>query len=178
MKNKGLVIGLLLMLALVVSGATYAYWATAINVTDDTSLGTVTIGEAGAAVTTSVVVANLDEEELDLVPVGLGSPNFVEFVFDVEWQAIAGAVGATGTITVSNATYSVPGATLSGAQLEAMFTSSVQTAAEDLSITNGQTKQVTVRVTFDTEPADKDIYDLIKNATLTATFTFDVTVTP
>jgi hypothetical protein len=175
MKNKGLIVSLLLMLALVVSGATYAYWATAINVTGDSALGTVTIGEAGAAVETTVAVANLGEEDENLVPVGLGSPNFVDFVFDVEWQAAAGATGATGTITVSNATYSgVP--SLDDTALQLMFTSSVQTG--DLSITNGQTKQVTVRVTFDTEPGSKAIYDFIKNQTLTATFSFSVTPTP
>ncbi len=173
MRQRKLVIGLLVMLALVVSSFTYAYWASGVTGNTDDATASVTIG-AGNAVTTTVSVADLGLISGTLVPTGYeNNPTTVdrvEMTFNVNWNG-TGAEGAIGTLAVTNV-FSMTG--LSQAQLDAMF--SFEIVSGSGSITAGTAQNVTVRVIFANEPASKAIYDLVASGTLNLTVTFTVTV--
>ena len=177
-KQRKLVIGLLLVLALVVSGFTFAYWASSINVDQAANEGNeIQIGE-GEVVQTSVSVTGSTSSALDLVPVGREvadvSVSSITYTFDVLWDGTTdtSATGAKADLTVTPA--------LSGAAAAELLlftvTNSHSSATE---ITYGSTTTVTITVTFTTEPANAAQYDLIANKALTLTVAFALgTVTP
>lgn len=166
MKQRKLVIGLLVMLAVAVSGFTFAYWSSGVSVTGPAiESGTITIGE-GDAVTTTVVVTG-EAEDVDLEPT-----QSQELVYLVNWSG-SGADGAIGTLAVSDLAYSVAPGTLTHAQLDAMFDFVVTSG--DGAITAGTPQNVTITITFTNEPATKAIYDEIAAGTLSVQFTFTVT---
>jgi hypothetical protein len=190
MRQKNLVIGLLVMLALVVSGFTYAYWSAGVTGNSDTAVGSIQIGE-GEAVTTTVAVGNQTFGG-DLVPVGFedaGSTpakvSSVALTFNVVWtQDDTGAEGTTGTLNVSIDSYDVVDeldATtgLSTAQIDAMFTIAI-TSGNGASMTLGDNQNVVITVTFTNEPATQAIYDMVAAGTLklNLTFTLGSIVTP
>jgi hypothetical protein len=174
MRQRKLVIGLLVMLALVVSSFTYAYWASSVTGNTDDATASVTIG-SGNAVTTTVSVADLGlAEDVLLVPSTFenNTTTFdeVEFTFNVNWTG-TGATGAVGTLAVTNV-FSMTGLTVE--QLNAMFTFEIVSGAG--SITAGTAQEVTVRVIFANQPANQAIYALVAAGTLNLTVTFTVTV--
>jgi hypothetical protein len=171
MRQKKLVIGLLVMLALAVSGFTYAYWAGTITGNNDTAVGTITIGEGGT-VSTTVSVDNLGLNSAGLVPtayVVTAGDDYVDLTFSVLWDG-TGATGASSTLSVSSVVYALTG--LTSAEIDAMFSYSVQSGTG--AIVAGTAQDVVIRVTFDTEPSTIAIYDLVATKTLSLTFTFTV----
>lgn len=172
MKNRGLIIGTLVLFAFVVTSATFAFWAASVTGAEDTATGTVTIGE-GDTVTTEVNVDNVTDAGL-LVPVGqTGGITSTAIELDVEWTG-DGAEGATGTLSVEQTSIEIStgsSVVLSGAAVEAMFTVELPT---DSAITAGTSQIVTINVIFENEPKDKETYDLVANGALIITFEFSV----
>lgn len=171
MKNRKLVVGLLVMLAVVMSTLTFAYWATGISGNNDVASNTIQIGE-GDAVTTTVAVSGSASSALDLVPVGREeagvSVSSITYTFDVEWAGTSSALdtaGATGDLSAA--------IVLSGADASELALFTVSTYAGE-SVVYGSTTQVTVTVTFTNEPADQAQYDLIANASLNLSVTFTI----
>jgi hypothetical protein len=184
MKQRKLVIGLLVMLAVAVSGFTFAFWASSVTGNNDTATGTVTIGE-GNEVSTSVVVADeAGGATALLVPVGHAvDTNEVEYVilqFEVDWNSTGeDANGTVGTLSfvqsnvlidslatynsLVNLTYQV-GGTVTGGTLNGDGSTDI--------IADGSTVIVYVKVTL-TEPDNQTEYDAVatKNITFTGTFT-------
>jgi hypothetical protein len=160
MKQRKLVIGLLVMLAVAVSGFTFAYWAGSVSITDEVESTTVTIGEARSASVTAVLVSGSGT----LVPIGelansaIGSVESITYTFTVDWDDNL-YVGGT-------------------ADLDLVFDNFSNATAEGLlnfavtgsSITEGSQLDVTIVVTL-TAPADVTEY----NAIITADVTFDIT---
>ena len=168
MKNKRkLVIGLLITLAVLISGFTFAYWASGITGDNEVATGTITIG-SGEAVTTTVVVTG-EAVDTDLTP-----GNYQALVYSVNWSGenAAGAAGAAGTLAVGSVIYSGLG-DLTSAGIDAMFDFVVTSG--DGAIIAGTPQDVTMTITFTNEPANKIIYDKVANGTLTVQFTFTVT---
>jgi len=176
MNKRGLVIGLLVMLAVITSGFTYAFWADSIDGNNKTSVGTISIGEGGA-VTTTVSVDDFGFEDLDLVPTayattpgGAEGEDYVTLTFSVLWDG-DGAEGATGTLAVTHV-FSGLGS-LDNTAIEVMF--SVVPVSGQGAIVAGTAQDVVLKVIFDTEPANQSIYNDVANGTLAITFTFTVT---
>ncbi len=179
MRQKKLVIGLLVMLAVLTSGFTYAFWSAGVTGNADTAVGTISIG-TGDAVTTTVTVADLTDGGL-LVPTGFedGSTKFdsIDLTFDVAWDAdVLGGAGTTGTLTATIDSYDIldlaVGGTTTGlslAQIDAMFTFSV-TAPTSMSIDGNQNMVLTV--TFANEPATAAVYAMVASGFLQVNLTF------
>ena len=173
MKSRKLVIGLLIMLAFVVSSFTFAYWAGAVTGLEQDTPGTVSIGQGG----TSTVVLAFDEatNNGDLTPTAYAGPDTSELTFNVVWsEDTLNTASGTGSIGVTIESFSL--GTLSEAQIEDMFNISI-TAGNDASITmNGLPVQITITVIFENEPATQAIYDQVANGELSITVGIELTV--
>lgn len=178
MKNKGLIIGALVLFALVATSFTFAYWASSVDGDTQAQTGnTVTIGE-GDTVTTTISFGSLVEDGNTLVPVGYedGASTFssTTFTFPVQWDAdSSGVEGVVGDLTVTLGDPSITPGTLTLAELEAMFDIEVTTAPATLTEGAG-TSNVIITVTFANEPATKAIYDEVANGTISFDVTFIV----
>jgi hypothetical protein len=186
MKKRGLVISLLVMLAVITSGFTYAFWAASVSGANHTATGTVEIGE-GNAVTTAVIVGNQTGTG-PLVPIGREADSqgsAVEYVilqFSVSWTAPGTtANGATGTLaaTVSDvkiATSTVnAGLVVTAVQIGGTVTDSTLNNDGNTAITvNGAPVIVYVKVTL-TEPATQAIYNAINGEDITFNLNFAIT---
>lgn len=187
MKKRGLVISLLVLLAVITSGFTYAFWAAGVTGANDAAAGSITIGE-GNQVTTTVAVDDLALVNASLVPKAYTSTpgthvegeSYVDLTFDIIWNEVnAGATGTTSTVSLSNIVWSVTPGTLTSAQLDAMFDAVIQ--GSNVVTLNATHNYVVVRVSFEVEPATQAIYEQLATGTLTATLTFlvaDVAVNP
>jgi len=191
MRQRKLVIGLLVMLALVVSSFTYAYWASTVTGNENTATGTVNIG-AGNTAATNVAVGNQTGAGT-LVPAGRaavspGSPvEFVVLQFSVTWtSAETGlATGTVGTLAAVDSAILIDSvATHAGLvgitiRIGAGFdengdpTGTVNNAI----IVDGAAVIVYVKVTL-TEPSTPAIYAAVATKPITFTMTFTTTVTP
>ncbi|MFW6319750.1 MAG: hypothetical protein ACOC1L_06145 [Bacillota bacterium] len=170
-KSKKTIIGALLLLALVVTSASFAFWASSVDGSNDSATGTVTIGE-GETVSTTVTVADVGADGT-LVPSGYEDDSTTfdneDKEFTVNWTG-TGAEGATGTLNVSYSGLSL--GSLTQAEIEDMFTIDVSATP---SITAGTPLTYTVNVEFTNEPANQSIYDEVANGTLVITLDFSVT---
>jgi len=174
MKSKKLVVGLLVLLAVVFTTGTFAYWAIGVNGDDATTTGTITIGEGNTVSTTVSLGAAVNSQNADdLVPSGFAETGKIEsltLTFNVDWASTGlDASGLTGNLAVS-------------------FDSAVNTNSDDvLSLFNASgltgytidtdaatSTTVTITITMD-EPADQSEYNLVANEDITLGFTFTVT---
>jgi hypothetical protein len=108
MRQKNLVIGLLVMLALVVSGFTYAFWAGTITDGVNDIPGSVQIGE-GEPVTIQVAIGAQGGDTEVLVPTTVtpleGQSNSIEISFIVTWTndpALTGIADADVSVLIEN----------------------------------------------------------------------------
>lgn len=177
MKSRKLAIGLLLMLAIVVTTGSFAYWN---NVTGDTSTAasaTVTIGSGETQATTLTFSAFGDDGSTALVPTAYAATPTVEdtivFTIPVSWdeEASSGANGATGTLSILSDTFVL--LNLTDAEIDAMFSVTYDFTA---AITAGDATDTTVTITlvFDTEPIDEATYDLVATKILELQVVFEV----
>lgn len=178
MKQRKLVIGLLVMLAVAVSGFTFAFWGGSLSGDDLVESNTVTIG-TGESVTTEVTLSGAASQTAGtLVPSGraddsIGTPvESVVFTFNILWadtvgnDSFDGAVADLATVA-SNVVISG-----SGAGNEGLI---VLVESADTTVTlNGASVQVTVTATL-TEPATEAIYNDIIGQDITFDVTFTVT---
>ncbi|MFW5894382.1 MAG: hypothetical protein ACOCU0_00485 [Bacillota bacterium] len=171
MKSRKMIIGVLLFLAVAVSSATFAYWASEVNGNNDSAAASVTIGE-GESVNTTVTVGDVGVDGT-LVPVGYEDGSSIsneDKTFTVDWEGNGDAAeGAEGTLTVTIDSLTL--GSLSQSQIEDMFSIDVSATP---TITEGTPLTYTVNVEFTNEPANKTIYDEVENNTLEIDLIFSV----
>lgn len=170
MRQRNLVIGLLILLAFVFSSFTYAYWST-VELSETVASNTVNIGEGKQ----QIVTASLNAAGTGtLVPSGEVGNSIstaptasIVFTFDVDWNDNTVTSGATGSLAIvvgniSNAT----------AATYLVFTI---TGGTPQNITEGAAAMtITITVTL-TAPANETDYLAIINAAVTFDVTFTVT---
>jgi hypothetical protein len=184
MKSRKLGIALLLMLALVVTSGTFAYWATSVTgPSNDATTGTVTVG-SGDVVTTSFSLTGDPATGGDLVPAGLagtGEVESVDLTYGFQWVEDADSTTSLADTTTTgnlNVTYTI---TVIAADGTTDVTSSVgslvnvsASASYPLSVTLGAAAQnLSWTVTLD-EPTTQAQYNDIQNATITIDFTWSI----
>ncbi|MFA7589240.1 MAG: hypothetical protein WCY22_02640 [Acholeplasmataceae bacterium] len=181
-KQRKLVVGFLLLLALVVSGFTYAYWAGTVSVNTPTKDVVINIG-SGEEVQLTLSVNNSEIGTDKLVPALINGK---------EWTNPEGttkSVSITFTVTLDKNVFA-PGTQVS---IETTYDAVIEDAEDHsdlVKVTITQmvsnlvvdaddvaTGTVTVTVTLD-EPTTKAIYDAIQGKEITITFKFKPTITP
>ncbi|TNF08529.1 MAG: hypothetical protein EP317_02985 [Bacillota bacterium] len=187
MKQRKLVIGLLVMLAVLASGFTYAFWAGTIGEpVQGTDSVTVAIGEGNSVTTQFDLSAATVSAGTTLVPSGMandaGEVTSFTISFDVIWEnaALSGS-SLTGSTTTGDLDFDFTvevldslgnPVTVSGAAALVVVTPDGGNAT---SITlNASAITLTVTVTL-TEPINVAQYNDIKNGDIVIDFTFDVT---
>lgn len=174
MKKRGLVIGLLIMLAVITSGFTYAFWANGVNnATQNGVTGSITIGQ-GESIATTIDVTNQIGSKV-LVPSGRVVDSetqtaSVVLSFNVKWEELVqNSANLTGVLSVTQVSKTINGSTDNAGLVNVVIN-----VPESGAITvNGATVVVTVTVTL-TEPATQQIYNDIKNGTILITLNFGV----
>jgi len=182
MKKRKLGIGLLLMLAVVVTTGTFAYWASSVsNPANGTTTATVTIG-AGAATTTTINLGAVsDDSTVELTPVGQSGDHVIVFTVTVDWDSASGnaAEGTVGTLVASEVYQTMStGGSLDDAALDLMFDTTYSYSTSDQITADGDAVTVTITVTFTNEPGSKSIYDTLIQNDLVLDLTLAVTVNP
>ncbi len=176
MKSRKLGIGLLLMLAVVVTTGTFAYWSAGLTADSEGTSATVSIGTASTTASIVTLTA-VTTDGSALIPTSrgiAGTDDTVDFAIPVAWaeDTTSDFAGVTGTLTMS-VTYSMSNSTLTSGQLDDMYSYTFDVT----SITEGAAAvDVTLTVVFDTEPTNSTIYADVAGETLTVTVT--ITVTP
>ena len=167
-KKRKLVIGMLILLATLVSGFTFAYWASNVSGDTDTATGTVTIG-TGDAVTTTATVSDVTNSG-PLVPVGHSGTNQVDLTFNLLWTSNNDATGdaLTGVLAVN-----IDSVQIEGVDYSHLFT--VTLVSGDGAITEDSSQAIVINVEFTNEPADATEYALVATKSLVITITFTVT---
>lgn len=182
MRQKKLVITLLVLLAFVVSGFTYAYWASSFDVDGTTDEVEIYIG-SGDDVTLTLTVNDVDYTGDALVPASIngnsdwtnpsGTTKSVQFEFQVTLPANA---FVEGQIILIETAYEVE---ITGALVANYGLVNVDVLQPVSSLTvNGTTDQtltVTVTVTLD-EPTSQAQYNDIATKPIVITFTFTPTI--
>jgi hypothetical protein len=178
--NKKLGIALLLLLALVTTTGTFAYWAAGIAGDTQTDGASVTIG-AAEEITTTITLNDPAASASGLVPsayVESGvTVDTATFTYTVNWDAdgqeqyTSIGSGFAGNLVVSFSNFSI--GTLSGTAVTDMFTISVTSG--DGAITEGTPNTVIITVVFANEPADQATYNEVAGNNLTFDVTFAVT---
>ncbi|MGS0971621.1 MAG: hypothetical protein ACVCEJ_00010 [Candidatus Izemoplasmataceae bacterium] len=186
MKSRKFGIGLLVMLAFVVTTGTFAYWASGVNgPTDDTTVGTVTVGE-GNAVETSFDLADVTASGGDLVPAAQlsnspsGSVDSVTVSYEVQWIEDGTTSQLTGTSSTAPITVTWV-VTLEDSNGDEVTDQDVLDLIS-VNANTGNASELTLDATAQTfsfditmsEPADQDEYDLIANGNITITFTYSL----
>lgn len=186
MKKRNLVIGLLVVMALALTSATFAFWASSVNGNNDTATGTITIGQ-GDAVDSIVSVSDASDGG-ELVPSGMaaystGSPvEYVMLSFSVSWDedttnlapgsASVLSFGYSNVQINSSATYA--GLVNISYQIGGTVTGSTLNGDGSTAITlGGADVTVWVLVTL-SEPADQTAYNAVAGQDITFTGTFTV----
>lgn len=176
MRQKKLVVGLLIMLALVVSGFTYAYWAAGIAADSTTKVGTITVGSGETVTSTVSVGAAVNSQGADaLVPAGFaatGKITSLTLTFSVDWASTGlDASGLTSTLTValSSATNA------SSADVTSLFNAAFNGAGDGTYtiISDGSSVSVVVTITMD-EPSSQAEYNSVAGQNIDLEFSFSV----
>lgn len=185
MKTRKLLIGILLMLALVVTTGTYAYWANNVNgPADETSTGSVTIGE-GKDVTTSFVLTGNTTSGGDLVPASQlsnsqsGAVDQVTLSYDVEWTEDGSTSQLDGTTSTANitVTHNITVEDESGNDVTSLVSYLIVVTPNHSNPTSLTLDDPAQTFSFDItmdEPANQEEYDAIVNGTVTVTLTYSL----
>ena len=178
MKKRGLVIGLLIMLAVITSGFTYAFWAAGVAADSETATGTISVGTGNTVTSTVNVAAAVNSQGADdLVPAGFaetGKITSLTLTFSVDWDSTgldASNLQSTLTVALTAATNPTPTSVLS--LFNASFNGAGAGGNEYIVVTDGDAVSVVVTITMD-EPADKAEYDLVAGLDILLTFSFTV----
>ena len=187
MKQRKLVIGLLIMVALVVSTFTFAFWAGSYDWSDEVTNGTIVIG-SGREV--SVEVTPQAATSQSLVPVGFinqsneaNATDTYELFFNVIWNDSA-AFASTSTLTITISGLSITGVDeedFNTYNLGSLFLFTVVGGSgednNELSITkNTLLEDIELNVQLVAEDLiSEDQYGFIASGTLNFTVTFTVT---
>jgi hypothetical protein len=182
MKKRGLVISLLVMLAVITSGFTYAFWAAGVTGPDaKVADGTISVG-TGESISTSITLTGDDFTGGNLVPAtfaGSGDVEWVSIPLTVVWNA-SDALGAldgsttTGTLQITVTVTATKGGSAVEQTLVDDLVNVVRTDVLGNSITLGAAAMsIGYTVTLD-EPANLADYNAISGAIITVSFSITV----
>jgi hypothetical protein len=183
--NKKRVIAFLLMLSLVLTSGTFAYWASYVEGTSTQATGTLEVG-SGDKVETRFDLSNDFNSGGLLVPVGqavnsnAGAVEAIDLSFDVQWvedEATSQMLGveAVGQIEISDEISIV----LDGVELDKELYANIY-ALVNVAYNEANASELTLdapaqtfafQITLD-EPADQEEYNLIANAEISVTFSY------
>jgi hypothetical protein len=179
MRQKKLVIGLLVMLAVLVSGFTYAYWSAGIAADSDTATGTISVGTGETVTSTVNVGAAVNSQGAnELVPSGFAAAGKIEsltLTFSVDWDSTgADASSLTSTLTVA-LTGATNGTPAEDAAVLALLNSAFNGVGDGTYtiISDGSAVSVVITITLD-EPTSQAEYNYVAGQDLTLTFSFSV----
>ena len=183
MRSKNLVVALLVVLALAVSGFTYAFWAASVAGDAETAVGSVQVGTGNIVTSTVSVGAAVNSQDADdLVPAGFaeaGKITSLTLTFSVSWASTGlDASGLSSTLTVS-LTGATNGTPANDAAVLALFNAAYNGIASGNTytiVTDGSAVSVVVTITID-EPANQAEYLLIAGLAIDLTFSFSVAAT-
>lgn len=173
LKRKNVLLVLLVLLALAVSGTTYAYWASSVNGVQELVSNEISIGE-GAPVTISVDITDSEIFTNKLVPntpevvLGAGETKSITVSYSVTWttNALLDGVSAQ-TISALVSNIKVGGV----ANPYSLIT--VTPGSNPTTIGMGDTVLFTFIVTM-AEPANQTQYNAVANQDITFDITFDI----
>lgn len=186
-KSRKRIIALLIMLAFVVTSGTFAYWASAVEGTSQEAIGTLTIGSGDNVETTFSLTNELNSGGY-LVPAdqvensNKGAVGAIDLSFDVQWledEATSQLAGtySVGDIEVNHEVVIM----LNGDVLDAEKYENIYDLVNVIYNENNA-KQITLdaeaetfafQVTLD-EPADQEEYNMIANAEVSITFSYEI----
>lgn len=179
LKRKNLVLALLVLLALAVTGTSYAYWASSVVKDTEIKANTVSVG-TGEAITISITPTNNTTETRKLVPVGFGEQtNETTYAGDTESYVINYSVIWNDDTALDGQPDSTISATVGAITVGGVANPSgliivTPAASNPTTIALGATVNFTFTVTM-TEPADKAEYDAVAGKDITFNVTFEVT---
>ncbi|MFW6319263.1 MAG: hypothetical protein ACOC1L_03675 [Bacillota bacterium] len=185
-KSRKTIIGALLLLALVVTSFSFAYWSNGVNgPADDDTIGTITVGE-GEAVETSFDLDDVTATGGDLVPANQlnnspsGSVDSVTVSYDVQWKEDGSTSQLDGT--TSEAPINVTWVVTLEDENEVEVTDQDVLDLINVTAQSGNPTELTLDASAQTfafditldEPADQAEYDLIVRGTITVTITYSL----
>ena len=188
MKRTKLGIGLLVMLALVVTSGTFAYWVSSVTgPADDSTVGTVSIGEGGTVTTQYVITGDDPQSTGLLVPSGF-EDNTTTFAsrtitWDIAWDAIDAGLSGTSstadiTVTVTwEAKDSLGNVVANSAGSVTTYTGTITVSPNVANPTTMTLDAAASTFSFDVsmgEPASAAQYDLIANGSIVVTVTYSI----
>lgn len=186
-KSRKKVIAFLLMLSLVVTSGTFAYWASYVEGTSTEATGTLTVG-SGDTIRTTFTVGNDTNSGGLLVPKvqvlnsGEAAVGAIDLAFDIQWlenekttQMLG--VDSVGQIKISDEVV----ITLDGKVLDAKEFANIYALVNVQYSKHNVTKMkldapastFTFEVTLD-EPADQAEYNMISKAVVSITFSYTI----
>ena len=180
-------IALLIMLSLVTSTGTFAYWASTVTGTETTSNGTLTVGSGESVATTFDITNELNSGGL-LVPVthavnsNEGAVEAINLSYDVQWledEAVSQIDGTSSVadITVVENVVITLGETvldpIENANIYALINVAYNESNASQLTLDAAAQTFAMQITMN-EPADQEEYNLIANAEISITFTFTI----
>lgn len=186
-KSRRKVIAFLLMLSLVLTTGTFAYWATAVEGTAAEATGTLAVGSGDNVETTFDITNELNSGGLLVPAEQLGNSNkgavdAIDLSFDVQWledEETTQLLGtnSVGQIVVDHKVIIV----IDGEELDQEEHANIYELvnviysadnAKEL-LLDAQAETFAFQLTLD-EPADQAEYDLIANANISVTFSYSI----
>ncbi len=186
-KSKKRVIAFLLMLSLVLSSGTFAYWASYVEGTSTEATGTLEVG-SGDSVETEFVLGETFNSGGLLVPVGQainsneGAVEAVDLAFDIKWvedEATTQLLGteSTGQIEIDHqVSIELDGEELDAekyANIYALVNVAYNKANASELLLDADAETFGFQITLD-EPANQEEYNLIANAKISVTFSYTI----
>jgi len=186
-KSRKKVIAFLIMVSLVLTSGTFAYWASSVEGTSEEATGTLTVGSGNKVETMFDLTNSLNSGGLLVPAVQVDNSNgsavgAIDLAFDVQWlenetvtQMLG--VGSVGQISIEDQVV----ITLDGTVLDATTYASIYALVNvDYNANNATALTLDAaastfafQITLD-EPADQDEYNLISNANISVTFSYDI----
>ncbi len=176
MKKRSLLIVMLIMLALVTSGFTYAFWAAGIAADSETATGTIQVGTGETVTSTVNVAAAVNSQGADeLVPAGFAATGKIEsltLTFSVDWDSTgldASSLQSTLTVALTAAVNE------SSANVLSLFNAAFNGVGDGTYtiVSDGSAVSVVVTITMD-EPANQAEYNLVAGQEIVLSFSFSV----
>jgi hypothetical protein len=185
--SKKRIIALLVMLSLVLSTGTFAYWASYVEGTSTEAVGTLTVGSGDTVETVFSLTNEINSGGL-LVPVGQAvnsngeAVEYINLAFDIQWLENEETTQLNGTVSSApiNVEYKLV-ITHNGDILDqeeySMIYDLINVVSSEFNpaelILDAASKTFTYQVTLN-EPSNKEEYNLISNADIAVTFSYSI----
>lgn len=187
MFSRKKIIALLLMLSLVLTTGTFAFWANVVEGTSTEATGSLVVGSGNSVQTTFSLTNDLNSGGY-LVPVGQmsnsneGAVEAIDLSFDVKWledEATTQLLGtnSVGQINVAHELVIKLDGVVLDPELHPNIYSLVNVAYSEANVSelllDSAASTFAFQITLD-EPADQAEYNLIANAEISLIFTYDI----